>query len=78
MTERYVQLMEDVQYSRRETANWRQKYNSAEGIHPLTEFKYLLSKMRLNNYEIVWIDCNKATISFHSLIGSSTRRRILF
>lgn len=32
MTERYVQLVEDLQYSRRETAAWKQKYTSAESI----------------------------------------------
>lgn len=30
MAERYVQLTEDLQYAKRETATYRQKYSQAE------------------------------------------------
>lgn len=32
MAERYVQLMEDLQYTKRELNVWRQKHSQAQGI----------------------------------------------
>jgi hypothetical protein len=40
MTERYVQLSEDLQYAKRETATWRQKYSQADSKARVIQPKY--------------------------------------
>jgi hypothetical protein len=40
MTEKYVQLMEDLQYAKRETATWRQRHTQAESMVFLMQFSY--------------------------------------
>ena len=61
MTEKYVQLMEDLQYSKREAQNWKQKHTILEGTHPLTQNNSILHISKINNSKKQSTDYKKQT-----------------
>jgi len=67
MTEKYVQLMEDLQYSKREAQNWKQKHTILEGTHPITQNNSILHINKINNSKKQSIDYKKPTPGLQKL-----------
>ncbi len=49
MSQRYVQLAEDLQYAKREVATWKQKYNQAESNLKFMQLSSNQEQEKLNN-----------------------------
>jgi hypothetical protein len=59
MTERYVQLTEDLQYARRDAAAWRQRHTQAESRLFDMQFSYRPPGVRQWSSNVLWKDCRK-------------------
>jgi hypothetical protein len=61
MAEKYVQLIEDLQYSKREAQSWKQKHTILEGKNTLTQNNSILHINKINNSKKQSIDYRKPT-----------------